>query len=257
MEIIITKQNVYQYAMALTARAATASEAFTQTTITEDNFPLLDVYLSEAVPLVEGELRKKLSHSNAIDMILDESSIIIQIKEQKNADTSVYNLIESGIRLFTAYYIASRWLQTSPASSLAEVYGATAVTHLKTATDAIIQKLKTVIPESDYDTRDVEGSRMEQRPANGSDYDTRGADGSRMVQKSFGSDYDTRITDITDMSESMAHATLYGRRNRDNVMARPGERISVGEIIAVRGEGSGKQLEPAITRIGEHLISNQ
>ena len=102
MEIIITKNNVYQYAMALTARAATTSDAFTQTTITEDNFPMLDVYLSEAVPLVEGELRKKLSKSNTVDMILDESSIIIRIKEQRNADISVYNLIESGIRLFTA-----------------------------------------------------------------------------------------------------------------------------------------------------------
>ena len=237
MEIIITKNNVYQYAMALTARAATASDAFTQTTITEDNFPMLDVYLSEAVPMVEGELRKKISHSNAIDMILDVDSIIIQIKEQKNADTSVYNLIESGIRLFTAYYIASRWLQTSPASSLAEVYGATAVTHMKTATDAITQKLKTVIPESDYDTRDVEGSRM--------------------VQKSVGSDYDGRVTDITDISKSMAHDAVYDRRKKNNVMARPGMRIIEGEIITVLSEDCGKQQEMAMTKIGEHLISNQ
>ena len=238
MEIIITKNNVYQYAMALTARAATASDAFTQTTITEDNFPLLDVYLSEAIPLVEGELRKKISHSNAIDMFLDADSIIIHIKEQKNADTSVYNLIESGIRLFTAYYIASRWLQTSPASSLAEVYGATAVTHMKTATDAIIQKLKTIIPESDYDTRDVEGSRMVQKSAGGSDYDG-------------------RVTDITDMSKSMAHDAVYDRRKKNNVMARPGMRIIEGEIITVRSEDCGKQQGLAMTRIGEHLISNQ
>lgn len=218
MEIIITKNNVYQYAMALTARAATTGDAFAQTTITEDNFPMLDVYLSESVPLVEGELRKKLSKSNTVDMILDESSIIIQIKEQRNADISVYNLIESGIRLFTAYYIASRWLQTSPASSLAEVYGATAVAHMKTATDALAQKNKTIVPDTEYGTR---------------------------------------VTDITDMSKGTANDTEYSRRKRDNVIARPGMRIIEGEIITVRSIDSCLQQDPAITRIGEHLISKQ
>lgn len=219
MEIIITKNNVYQYAMALTARAATTSDAFTQTTITEDNFPMLDVYLSEAVPLVEGELRKKLSKSNTVDMILDESSIIIRIKEQRNADISVYNLIESGIRLFTAYYIASRWLQTSPASSLAEVYGATAVAHMKTATDALAQKDKTIVPDTEYGTR---------------------------------------ITDITDMSKGTAQGdTEYSKRKKDNVMARPGMRIAEGEIITVRSKDNCLKQDPAITRTAEHLISKQ
>ena len=218
MEIIITKNNVYQYAMALTARAATTGDAFAQTTITEDNFPMLDVYLSESVPLVEGELRKKLSKSNTVDMILDESSIIIRIKEQRNADISVYNLIESGIRLFTAYYIASRWLQTSPASSLAEVYGATAVAHMKTATDALAQKDKTIVPDTEYGTR---------------------------------------VSDITDMSKGTANDTEYSRRKKDNVIARPGMRIAEGEIITVRSKDNSLQQNPAITRIGEHLISKQ
>ena len=218
MEIIITKNNVYQYAMALTARAATTSDAFTQTTITEDNFPMLDVYLSEAVPLVEGELRKKLSKSNTVDMILDESSIIIRIKEQRNADISVYNLIESGIRLFTAYYIASRWLQTSPASSLAEVYGATAVAHMKTATDALVQKDKTIVPDTEYGAR---------------------------------------VSDITDMSKGIVNNTEYSRRKNDNVMARPGMRIAEGEIITVRSKECCFQQDPAITRTAEHLISKQ
>ncbi len=198
MEIIITKNNVYQYAMALTARAATAGDAFTQTTITEDNFPMLEVYMSEAVPLVEGELRKKLSQSNCVDMILEGDTILIKIKEQKNADKSVYNLIESGIRLFFAYYIASRWLQTTPASSLAEVYGTTAVTHMKTATDALIQKDKTIVPESEY-----------------------------------------------------------SKRKRDNVMMRPGMQAIKGEIITLRSEECCRQQEAAITKCGEHLISNQ
>ena len=239
MELIIAKNNVYQYAMALTARAATASEAFTQTTITEDNFPMLDVYLSEAVPLVEGELRKKLSQSNAADMILDESSIIIQIKEQRNADTSVYNLIENGIRLFAAYYLASRWLQTSPASSLAEVYGATAATHMKTAAEALAQKEKTIVPDSDYDARESDGSWMVQKSGNDSDYDN-------------------RLTDAEDMSEAMTDNTVYGRRKRDNVMARPGMRITEAEIITVRSnEGCSRQQDQGITKTGELLISNQ
>lgn len=153
MEIRITKNNVYQYAMALTARAATATDAYMQTAITEDNYPMLDVYLAEAVSAAEGELRKKLAESHSVDMNLEEDTLVILTKEQWRAEASVYNLIESGIRLFLAYYVASRWLQTSPASSLAEVYGTTAATHLMTAAEALNQKEEYRVDEADYSRR--------------------------------------------------------------------------------------------------------
>jgi hypothetical protein len=198
MEISITKNNVYQYAMALTARAATATGAYMQTAITEDNYPMLDVYLSEAVSTAEGELRKKLSGSHSVDMNLEEDTLVILTKEQWRAEASVYKLIESGIRLFLAYYVASRWLQTSPASSLAEVYGTTAATHLMTAAEALNQKEKFRVDEADYSDRDGEGSAMNQGSENASEYT---------------------------------------RKKADNVMARPGVRIVPGEILTVLGDG--------------------
>ena len=234
MEIIITRNDVYQYAMALTARAATTGDAFNQTAITEDNFPMLGIYLSEAVSLAEGELRKKLSQSNTIDMALNESSISILIKEQRNADISVYNLIKSGVRLFLAYHIASKWLQTSPSSGLAEVYGVTAATHLKNAAETLHLKTKVVIPESDYESRNVEGSRMESGTGNGSDYTK-------------------RTKDMTDMSSNLPDDDVYSKRKNDNVMARPGTRITENEIITVYSENCYCQI-PAKTKKRELLL---
>lgn len=217
MEIRITKNNVYQYAMALTARAATATDAYMQTAITEDNYPMLDVYLAEAVSAAEGKLRKKLAESHAINMRLEEETVVIRTQEQWRADASVYNLTESVIRLFLAYYVASKWLQTSPASGLADVYGTTAATHLLTATEALNQKEKFRVDEADYTKRNGEGS---------------------------------------DMTQESGTEGEYARRKRDNLLARPGERILPHEVVTVRSEECCCRQDPALTTRAEHLITN-
>ena len=237
MEIIITKNNVYQYAMALTARAATATDAYMQTAITADNFPMLDVYLAEAVSAAEGELRKKLAESHAIDMNLEEGTVVIRIKEQWRAEDAVNNLIESGVRLFLAYYVASKWLQASPASGLADVYGTTAATHLLTATEALNQKEKFRVDEADYTERNGEGNDMTREEGLRGDYTERNGEGN-------------------DMTRGSGTEGEYERRRRDNLLARPGARILPHEVVTVRSEECCCRQEPAVTKRAEHLITN-
>ena len=153
MEIIITKNNVYQYAMALTARAATATTDYAQAAISEDNFPMLDVYMSESVSYAEGLIRRKLSKSSNINMKLDEQTIKIFIKDEDVPEKPVHNLIESSVRLFLAYNIACRWLQCSPASNISEVYGNIAISHLNTAVDSFNQKEYEYVSEEEYTQR--------------------------------------------------------------------------------------------------------
>ena len=219
MEIKIIKEKVYDYASALTARAGSVSDAYSQITITKDNYPMLDVYLSEAVSQAENGLRKKLLSSNRIDMRINEDAVVINTKEQHMADTSVYALIESSLRLYIAYHIAANWLQSSPVSSLSEVYGTTATTHLQTAISAISQKEHATIHGTDYADKANDDIRME---------------GNTAVQ----------------MAE-------YSNRNGDCVIARPGIRITEKEVLTVRSEDDKDTMLPAVTLTGEHLMSNQ
>ena len=153
MEIKIIKKNIYDYAMALTARAGAASDAYSQIAITRDNYPMLDVYLSEAILQAEGSLRKKLSNSNNFNMLIESDHVTIHTKEQDMAEKAVYNLVESSIRLYIAYHIAASWLQVSPASSLADTYGTTAAIHLQAALSALNQKKTVEIADNEYKDR--------------------------------------------------------------------------------------------------------
>lgn len=198
MEIKIIKEKVYDYAMALTARAGAATDAYAQIAITKDNYPMLDVYMSEAVVQAESTLRKKLAGSNAINLKFESDMVVIKLKDQQMNNVDLYNLIESCIKLYLAYHIAASWLLTSPASSLAEIYGTTATTHLQAALSALNQKRTNAVADEDFEAR-----------------------------------------------------------TGDNVIARPGMRISEDEILLVRTGEDCCSMEPAIGMGNEHLISNQ
>lgn len=154
MEIKIVKNIIYGYAMALTARAGAATDAYSQIAITKDNYPMLDVYLTEAIVQAESSLRKKLAGSNNLNMQAEGEYVTIRIKDQDMSDEAVHNLVESGIRLYMAYHIAASWLQTSPASGLADSYGTTAAVHLQAALSALNQKIATSIADADYEDRE-------------------------------------------------------------------------------------------------------
>lgn len=164
MEITIDKNNVYDYAAALTTRIASTSESYGQIVITKDNYPLLDVYLSEAVVSAEGVLRKKIADSHAVNLLLQEERIVLRIKESVNTDPAVMNLATSSIRLYLAYHVAAGWLLASPAASLAENYGATSLAHLQTALNSIGQKKSFALVGNDYEERKNDSIRFRAVP---------------------------------------------------------------------------------------------
>jgi hypothetical protein len=164
MEITIDKNNVYDFAAALTTRIASTSESYGQIAITKDNYPLLDVYLSEAVVSAEGVLRKKIADSHAVNLLLQEERIVLRLKENVNTDPAVMNLASSSIRLYLAYHVAAGWLLASPAASLAENYGATALAHLQTALNSIGQKRSFALAGNDYEERKNDSIRFRAVP---------------------------------------------------------------------------------------------
>ena len=251
MEIKITKSNIYDYALALTARSGTSTDAYNQIAITKDNYPMLDVYLSEAIVQAESVLRKKLSGSTTIDMSISGDTAIIQTEEQYMADTALYPLIESSIRLYAAYHIAASWLQASAASSLSEVFGATAATHLQTAVSALAQKEMTKVNESEYGTRSTDQAVMNEQHVQ--EYGTRSTDQAVMNEQHV-QEYGTRSADQAVMNEQ--HVQEYGTRSADNVIVRPGVRMTENEVLVLCADDDGGS-EPAIGPKGEYLISNQ
>lgn len=217
MTIKIDTNNVYSYAMALTARAGKNSEDYGNVAITEDNYPMLGVYLSSAVANAEGELRKKLSGSNRLDLKITEKSVEIALKEQTRTDLSVLDLVESSIRLYMAYYIATEWLRTTAASALCEIYGTTAVAHLNNAIGGLNQKDLPSISDTDYCNRSDSGNvRMD-------------------PQESVTADY--------------------CNRSDDNVLARPGTRTGDMEAITLQDEECCCRRNRAVSVTSEILIS--
>lgn len=213
MIITIEKNNVYDYALALTARAGSASGSYETVAITKDNYPMLDVYLSEALTGAEKVLRKDLTQSNDVSLTVKGEQVTIGIKEQRMGDVSVYKLIASSLRLYMAYYIAASWLKPSAATALAETYALTSASHLQTASDALNQREKAKVTEADYGTRTEDQTRM------------------------------------NDTSKGIA--ADYGIRAEDDIMVRPCVSIIEDEVLFVRSEDG--RIEPAITSEGEYL----
>lgn len=176
MIITIEKNNVYDYALALTARAGSASGSYETVAITKDNYPMLDVYLSEALTGAEKVLRKDLAQSNDVNLTVKGEQVTISIKEQRMGDVSVYKLIASSLRLYMAYHIAASWLKPSAATALAETYALTSGSHLQTASDALNQREKAKVAETDYGDRHKDQTNMSSRKNKSADYGIRTED---------------------------------------------------------------------------------
>lgn len=153
MEIKITRTAVYDYALALTARTATLSDSYSQLAITKDNYPMLDVYMSAGVNTVEAVFRKHLSASTDLDVIFKGEEAAVILSDSAGIDGSVHNLIETGARLYLAYYIAACWLQGSAAQSVSDAFMQTAMDHLTGAVKAANTKAAATVKDSDYSAR--------------------------------------------------------------------------------------------------------
>lgn len=154
MEINITKNTVYDYALALTSRIGVLSDSYSQLAITKDNYPMLDVYMSAGLNTVEAAFRKHLSASTDLDVIFNGEDAAILLSDDDGPDPSVHNLIESGVRLYLAHYIASCWLQGSAAASVSESLMQMASGHLNGAVKAVNTKIAANVKDSDYTTRE-------------------------------------------------------------------------------------------------------
>lgn len=217
MNITINTISIYDYALALTARAGSTSESYEDVALTEDNYPMLDVYLSSGVSHAEGELRRKLADSNSFDLKVTEENVGIVLDDAVRRDLAVLHLAETSIRLFLGYYIAAEWLRPTPAGALSEMYSTTAATHLQTAVNALNQREETRVIESDYSNRQDEGNvRMDAKSGIGSDY---------------------------------------SRRKSDDVLARPGMRIGEHELLTLQSEECCFRSDPAVSDEAELLIT--
>lgn len=153
MEINITKTAVYDYALALTARVGAQSESYSQLAITKDNYPMLDVYMSGGLHTVEAVFRKHLSASTDLNVIFKGEEATIMLSDSAGIDGSVHNLIETGVRLYLAYYIAACWLQGSAAQSASDAFMQTATDHLTGAVKAANTKIAATVEDHDYSAR--------------------------------------------------------------------------------------------------------
>lgn len=216
MNITINITSIYDYALALTARVGRMSEKYSDVALTEDNYPMLGVYLSSGISHAEGEFRRHLSASNGFDLKVTGDSVTITLDEAVRRDIAVLSLAETSVRLFLGYYIAAEWLRPTPAGTLSEVYGTTAATHLQTAMNALNQRKGPTVTESDYSSRAQGNVRMDAK--NGAESD-------------------------------------YSRRKNDNVLARPGLRSGEHEILTVESDECRCQREPAVSYDVELLIT--
>lgn len=130
MEIQLTTQKIYDYALALTAHIGRIADAYAGVAITEDNYPLLDVYMSSGVHIAETRIRKYLDNSHEFDLKCEEGSVVLTLKDGEGIDSRLVPMITTGLRLFLAYYVAAQWLLTTAAKDYFEPYLTQANVHL-------------------------------------------------------------------------------------------------------------------------------
>lgn len=160
MEIIIDKNKIYEYAMALTAQVGKSTGLYDSVAITRDNYPMLDVYLSQALTHVEGYLIKHLKSSQLFNIKADELTTAVSLDDGLRPDPANRNLVESCIRLATAMYVASLWLQTTEAKDHATTYAEEAVRQLATSLTALVSKKLVSLTEEDYEERKADDVKL-------------------------------------------------------------------------------------------------
>lgn len=153
MEIRITTKNIYDYALALTAQIAKRADVYAGVAITEDNYPLLDVYMTGGVHIAETRMRKLLGWSNEFDLKCEESTVVFTLKDDEGVEERLVPMITTGIRLFLAYYVAAHWLLTTAAKDFYEVYLQQGNLHLDAMASGLNQKEALKLGDDAYSMR--------------------------------------------------------------------------------------------------------
>lgn len=177
MNVEIVKNTVYQHVKSLTAQVAKIAGSFELVAVSEDNYPILDMYLGVSVAWVEGALRNYLSSSNQIDVQVSENSITLSIEDGIRPNPATRNLAETSIRVALAMHVAGQWLQTTEARDHGEVYLTGANQELKLALSAVVSRDRAIVGEDDYMATSGDSSVIGE--ATGvADFETRQDDGS-------------------------------------------------------------------------------
>lgn len=154
MKIEIAKQSIENNVMTLTAVIGRNRKDMPNIAITPDNLPALGPFIAEAVTEAENELRRHLSGSNLIAVVVEETSITFSIDAPHRMDPSTYNQISSTFEQYISQYVTGRWLSSvEAASNLAETYISSAAGQLNTLKLVLCQRAKFELEEDAYSDR--------------------------------------------------------------------------------------------------------
>lgn len=154
MKIEIAKQSIENNVMTLMAVIGRNRKDMPNIAITPDNLPALGPFMAEAVTEAENELRRHLSGSNLIAVVVEETSITFSIDAPHRMDPSTYNQISSTFEQYISQYVTGRWLSSvEAASNLAETYISSAAGQLNTLKLVLCQRAKFELAEGAYSDR--------------------------------------------------------------------------------------------------------
>ena len=137
MEILIQKDRIYPYVERISSQIGKMTETYSNTTITRDNWPVLDSYMEMVVSEGEAMLHKLIGQSNNFSLDASSQNILITIKDNKRNNTELAGLVKTQIMMFCCNMLISMWY-ASVNADISKQYKETAAGNIKSAHDAIL-----------------------------------------------------------------------------------------------------------------------
>lgn len=137
MEILIQKDRIYPYVERISSQIGKMTGTYSNTTITRDNWPVLDSYMEMVVSEGEAMLHKLIGQSNNFSLDASSQNILITIKDNKRNNTELAGLVKTQIMMFCCNMLISMWY-ASVNADISKQYKETAAGNIKSAHDAIL-----------------------------------------------------------------------------------------------------------------------
>lgn len=137
MEILIQKDRIYPYVERISSQIGKMTGTYSNTTITRDNWPVLDSYMEMVVSEGEAMLHKLIGQSNNFSLDASSQNILITIKDNKRNNTELAGLVKTQIMMFCCNMLISIWY-ASVNADISKQYKETAAGNIKSAHDAIL-----------------------------------------------------------------------------------------------------------------------
>lgn len=137
MEILIQKDRIYPYVERISSQIGKMTGTYSNTTITRDNWPVLDSYMEMVVSEGEAMLHKLIGQSNNFSLDASSQNILITIKDNKRNNTELAGLVKTQIMMFCCNMLISMWY-ASVNADISKQYKETAAGNIQSAHDAIL-----------------------------------------------------------------------------------------------------------------------